>query len=225
MYHLQTQNTFGQVPMPYGSFAEPVGAGRFAPEVEEFLKQVRQRPQDFKKLLLMVTFHPDLMSSQLQIPIGARPTHLLDASLIYNLLPPGAFLDALRRIREDFQKQDARFKQQIEAELQLRNEMMTTAGERARTLGPSTLNPILLDALLRDNLSFFHFQLGLAVAPELLPAPLVQRITNSEASEAHLTNLGRWLRRYGEVLQSRDAAFKALVERERKRKQQKSRRP
>jgi hypothetical protein len=221
--YLQRQDAFGQVPMSYGSFAEPLGS--FAPEVEQFLKQVRKRPRDFRKLLLMVTFHPDLISSQLQVPIGGRPTYLIDASLFYNLQPPVDFLDALRRIRDDFQKQDAQFNQQIEAELQLRNEMMTTAGESARRLGPATLNPILLDALLGYNFSLFHFQVGLAAAPKILPASLVQRITNSEASEAHLTNLGRWLRRYGEVLQTKNSTFKALVERERKRRQQKAKRP
>lgn len=104
--------------------------------------------------------------------------------------------------------------------------MIATAGESARRLGPSTLNPILLDALLGGTNTFALFQLALAVAPKILPAPLVKRIANSEASEAHLTNLGRFLRRYGEVLQSKDAAFKALVERElKKRKQQRPRRP
>ena len=223
--YLNRQDAFGQVPMSYGSFAEPLGATQFAPEVEEFLKQVRKRPGNFRKLLLMVTFHPDPISSQLRLPIGARPIYLIDASLLYNLQPPGDFLDALRRIRDDFQKQDPRFNQQIDAELQLRNEMMTTAGERARRLGHSTLTPILLDALLENNFSLFHFKVGLAAAPKILPASSVQQITNSKGSEAHLTNLGRWLRRYGEVLQAKDPAFKALVERERKRRQQKAKRP
>jgi hypothetical protein len=218
-------STYGgrrQVPMLHGSFAGTLGESPFPPEIQEFLNEVRKRPQDFKKLLLTVTFHPDPMLSQIKITIGkSQPSYLQDTQLIYNLEPPGIFLDELRRIRDKFRTQDTGFKRQIEAELQLRNEMIRTAGDSAtRLLLQKKLQPMLIEASLTEDFSLVLCRLGLSSAQKLLPATLVQRIRNSEVSEAHLTNLGKFLRRYGEVLQGKDPAFKDLVEKERNRRRQ-----
>ena len=215
--YIRTHERLGQDPMLHGSFADALGASPFKPEIQEFLNQVRKRPQDYKKLLLTVTFHPDPISSQVKITIGKNvPQNLLDVQLMYGIEPPGIFLNKLRRVRDDFQKRDARFRQQIEAELQLRNEMIKTAGD----LGPEKLKPFLLEPLFTENLTIFNCRLGFSFAQKMLPPTLVQRIRNSDVSDGHLTNLGKFLRRYGEVLQTKNPAFKTLVERERNRRQQ-----
>jgi hypothetical protein len=204
------------------SFAGAPGASPFSTEVREFLSRVRARPQDFKELLLTVTFHPDPMLSQAKVTImaGQQPQFLQDAAVMNNLDPPGAFLNKLRRIRDDFQKRDTRFKQQIEAELQLRNDMIATAGEVAMRMARQSLYPLLLDALRTNALPFTLSELGRRSVEKILPPPLVQRLRTSAASDAHYTNLGSFLRRYGEVLQGKDAAFKALVEQERAKQRQ-----
>jgi hypothetical protein len=210
-----------QGPILHGSFAGALGAPPLSPEIREFLKQVENRPQNFRKLLLTVTFHPKPMESNIKVTIGKGTFVLFDASLIFNLEPPVIFLDELRRIRDKFRTQDTDFKRRIEAELQLRNEMIKTAGDSTtRLLLQKKLQPMLVEASLTEDFPLFLCKLGLSSAQKLLPAALVQRIRNSEVSEAHLTNLGKFLRRYGEVLQGKDPAFKDLVERERKRRQQ-----
>ena len=60
--------------------------------------------------------------------------------------------------------------------------------------------------------------MGLSFAQQMLPPTLGKRIIRSEASEAHLTNLGKFLRRYAEVLGKKDAAFEQQVEQERKKR-------
>jgi len=216
--YISRYDTLEEVPTLYGFFAGPLGESPFSAEIREFLKQVENRPRDFRKLLLTVTFHPKPMESNIKVTIGKGTFVLLDASLFFNLEPPVIFLDELRRIRDKFQDT---FKGQIEAELQLRNEMIRTAGDSAtRLLLQKKLQPMLVEASLTEDFSLFLCKLGLSSAQKLLPAALVQRIRNSEVSEAHLTNLGKFLRRYGEVLQGKDSAFKDLVEKERNRRRQ-----
>ena len=219
--YVSTYGRLAQAPTPYSSFAGTLGASPFPPEIQEFLKQVENRPRDFRKLLLTITFHPKPMESNIKVTIGKGSFVLLDASLFFNLEPLVVFLDELRRIRDKFRTQDTDFKRQIEAELQLRNEMIKTAGDSAtRLLLQKKLQPMLVEASLTDDLSILLCRLGLSSAQKLLPAAIVQRIRNSEVSEAHLTNLGKFLRRYGEVLQGKDPAFKDLVEKERNRRRQ-----
>jgi len=219
--YVQTYDGLEEAARTYGSFASPLGE-TFKPEVREFLKRVRARPQDYKELLLTVTFHPNPILSQAKVTItaGGQPQFLLDAALMFNFDPPGAFLDKLRRIRDDFQKRDSRFKQQIEAELQLRNDMIATTGDVAMRMARQSLYPLLLDALRTNALPITLSELGQRSVGKILPPPLIQRLRTSAASDAHYTNLGSFLRRYGEVLQGKDAAFKALVEQERAKQRQ-----
>jgi hypothetical protein len=191
----------GQVPMLHDSFAGALGASPLPAEIQQFLHRVRKRPQDFKQLLLTVILHPDPANT-----LTVKPA-LIDTILISGIRPVD-ILDPLRRISR------GSFQRQIEAELQLRNKMVKTTGE----LGPHKLKPSLLEPSLRDGLGD-RFQFGRSFALKMLPPRLAQRIINSAASEAHLTHLGGFLRRYAEVLQSKDAAFKALVERERTKRQ------
>jgi len=71
------------------------------------------------------------MSSATKVTIGkGQPMLLLDAGVIHNLDPPGAFLDKLRRIANN------NLKKEIEAELKLRNDIYATAGEVAMRMSP-----------------------------------------------------------------------------------------
>jgi hypothetical protein len=194
---------FGRVPV----------ASTFSREVREFLSRVRARPQDFKELLLTVIFHPEPMSSQVKVSIGkALPQFLLDAALMNNIDPPGPFLDALRRIA------NKNLKKEIEAELKLRNDIYATAGEVARRMSPRSLHSVLLDASMTDPLPLLFSELGRRSVDKILPPRLAEQLRRSAASDAHFTNLGKFLRRYGEVLQGKDPAFKALVEQEQRRR-------
>jgi hypothetical protein len=222
--YVSTYSGLTQVPTLHGSFSGTLGASPFPPEIQEFLNQVRKRPHDFKKILLTVTFHPTPTSSmsfvKQQFNFGKQTKNLVD-ELLMSSTPAQAILDPLRRIRHKFRTQDAGFRRQIEAELQIRNEMIKTAGDSAtRLLLQKKLQPMLVEASLTEDFSLVLCKLGLSSAQKLLPAALVQRIRNSEVSEAHLTNLGKFFRRYGEVLQGKDPAFKATVEQEIKRRQQ-----
>lgn len=210
----------GQAPMLHGSFAETLGANPLPPEGRKFLNQVRERRQDFKRLLLTVTFHPNPIHSKVFVKHPIGNTDVIDY-LMFNGLQPVDVLDPLRRIRDDFQRENADFKRRIEAELQLRNEMIKTAG----ALGPDKLKPFLLEPLFPAKDSPYVetdewklCRLARNFAQMRLPRELAQRIRNSEASEAHLTNLGRFLRRYAEVLQTKDPAFKRLVDQEREKR-------
>ena len=197
------------------SFASAPSASPFSPEVRDFLSHVRARPQDFKELLLTVIFHPEPMSSVTKVTIGkGQPMLLLDAGVIHNLDPPGAFLDKLRRIANN------NLKKEIEAELKLRNDIYATAGEVAMRMSPQSLHPLLLDASMTGTLPILLSELGRRSVEKILPPPLVERLRKSAASDAHFTNLGKFLRRYGEVLQGKDPAFKALVDREQKKQEQ-----
>lgn len=225
--YVSTYGRLAQVPTPYSSFAGTLGASPFPPEIQEFLNQVRKRRQDFKKLLLTVTFHPapavSMTFGKQKFNFGKQTKHLVD-ELMMSSIAPVDVLDPLRRIRDKFRTQDAGFKRQIEAELQIRNEMIETAGrlgvdrEKLKLFLLKELIPQTVEAPAVDDWKLCR--LGLSFAQEMLPPRLAQRITSSEASEAHLTNLGRFLRRYAEVLQGKDAAFKQLVEGKRKELQQ-----
>jgi hypothetical protein len=136
-----------------------------------------------------------------------------------NLEAPVVLFDHLRRMSTDLQKKDPGFRQQIDAELRLRNVMIKTAGKVGRN--QEKLKPFLIEPLFTsEDLDGLLPPLALNFAQKMLPPRLVQRIENSVISEAHLVSVGRFLRRYGEVLQSKDAAFKRLVEQERMKRQQ-----
>ena len=125
-------------------------------------------------------------------------------------------------------KEGIYFKQQIVAELELRNTMFKATGrvvgdELLRTRGnlvPKKLKPFLLDSLLVFDFTTPQHQVAVRFAEKMLPSRLAGRIIQSDAGHAHLFHLGKLLRRYGEVLQSKNAAFKRVVEQERNKRQQ-----
>jgi hypothetical protein len=219
--YISTYGGLRQNPILYRSLAGTLGEPPPSPAIQEFLNEVRKRPQNFRQLLLTITFHPAPANSltfvKQRFTFGKLTKYLID-EILFSGSSDTEIIDNLRRIRDEFRKRDGRFRQQIEAELKLRNEMIKVAGE----LGPQKLRPFLIEPLLPptgviDDSSLC--KLARNFAQMRLPRDLAQRIINSEASEAQLTNLGRFLRRYAEVLQTKDPFFKALVEEERKHRQ------
>jgi hypothetical protein len=55
-------------------------------------------------------------------------------------------------------------------------------------------------------------RLGQGLRDEEVPAKLAERMLQTPAWDAHYYMVGRWLQRYAEVLQTKDPAFKRLVD-------------
>lgn len=206
-----------QIPARDRAFAGTLGDNALPEGIREFLTEVRTQPKDLKRLLLTVMFHPSPQNTWLKF--GPRKQAIIDLLLMNYLDAPGPFFDELRRISADLQKKDAGFRQQIDAELRLRNAMIKAAGKVG--IDRDKMKPFLLKPLFLSEAEDFSLPpLALDFAQKMFPSRLVQRIENSVVSEAHLVRLGRFLRRYGEVLQTKDVAFKRLVEQERNKRQQ-----
>jgi hypothetical protein len=206
-----------QIPARDRVFGGTLGDTAFPDGVREFLKELRTQPKDLKRLLLTVMFHPSPQNTWLTF--GPRKQAIIDLLLMNYADAPGSFFDELRRISADLQKKDASFRQQIDAELRLRNAMIKAAGKAG--IDRDKMKPFLLKPLfLTDAEDFSLLPLALDFAQKMLPPKLVQRIESSVVSEAHLVRLGKFLHRYGEVLQTKDAGFKRLVEQERRKRQQ-----
>ena len=206
-----------QIPTRDRTFAGTLGDNKLPDGIREFLTEVRTQPKDLKRLLLTVMFHPSPENTWLTF--GPRKRFIIDLLLMNNLEAPGPFFDELRRISADLQKKDAGFRRQIDAELRLRNAMFKAAGKAG--IDRNKMKPFLIKPLfLPEEQDFSLPPLALDFAQKMLPSRLVQRIESSAISEAHLVRLGRFLRRYGEVLQSKDAGFKHAVEQERIKRQQ-----
>jgi hypothetical protein len=226
--YFQAHEGAEQVPTLYGSFIGTLGEA-LTPEIEEFLKQVRERPWNFKKLLLVVSLHPEPAESPIwnkqTFTLGRATRYLVDEIVMSGVLADDILYE-LRRVLKRFEneKRGASFKQQIDAEWQLANEMINTA-ER---LGNVLLRPFIMDPLLLPTPDAQKLcKLAQDFARKMLPADLVGRIMKSEASEAHLTRLGRFLRTYAERLQQKDPHFREVVkvarrwEKERQQRKQK----
>jgi hypothetical protein len=206
-----------QIPARDRAFAGMLGDNALPKGIREFLNELRKQPKDLKRLLLTVTFHPSPQNTGLTF--GPNKRYIIDLLVVNNLDAPGVFFDELRRIRADLQKKDAGFRRQIDAELRLRDAMLKTAGRVG--IDHEKLKPFLLMPLFTpEAMDFLLPPLALKFAQQMLPPRLVHRIKNSAVPEAHLVRLGRFLRRYGEVLQSKDAGFKRVVDQERIRRQQ-----
>lgn len=135
-----------------------------------------------------------------------------------NQKKPQQALQAIETLEQAFRRR------QIEDKLQLQSTMFEVTGrlvrnELLRTNGKVSkkLEPFLLTASAPDfNIPYRQAKLGRRFAQEMLSERLARQIIQSEASEAHLTRLGKLLGRYAEVLQERDSGFKRLVEQEQK---------
>jgi hypothetical protein len=205
------------------SFGLTPSAPALTPALQDFLNQVRQRPQDFKKLLLNVALHPSPTHSRAwndqTFTFNKQTRHLLDEIVMSGQSGEVVVRNELMRIAF------ASFKQEIEAEVRLQNDLIKTT----RALGPKKLKPFLVEPLFPPTTSepeeYKLARVGLYFAGFGLPNQLAQRIINSEASEAHSTRLGNFLRGYAKDLLPDDPALRALVEQERKRRQQRRRKP
>lgn len=205
----------GQLPVRDGIFSGTLGQNALPKGIQEFLNELRNHPKDLKRLLLTVMFHPSPRDTSLTF--GPWKRAIIDLLIMNNLDPPGPFFDELRRISADLQKNDAGFRQQIAAELQLQRAMIKTAGKEG--IDRDKMKPLLIKPLFTPN-DFELPPLASEFAKKMLPPRLVQRIESSTVPDAHLVRLGRFLRRYGEVLQSKDAGFKRVVDQERNKRQQ-----
>jgi hypothetical protein len=107
----------------------------------------------------------------------------------------------------------ANFSQQIKDEAHLQLKMILAT----QNLDKVVLQPFLFDPLLLPvsggGLPYKELsRLARHFAQHMLPGDLMQRIMNSDASEAHLADLGSYLRSHAEALQKKDPHFKRQVE-------------
>ena len=202
----------------HGAFAGTLGTNSLPVEIQKVLDAVRKNPENYRPLLLTTIFDPDSGYSTRMALSGVLQRlnlHTADAEAV--LLSPRRLKEIvwqLEPIRAELQKRDARFQQLVDKELKLRYEMLKTAGG----IRPQkALEPFLLEASrLYPEADLALYWLGLDFAKKMLPATLTERILSSPVSAGHLTYLGKFLRRFAEVLQDRSAAFKQRVEQERK---------
>ena len=202
----------------HGSFAETLGTNSLPVEIQKLLDEVRKNPQNYRPLLLTITFDPHSgYSSRMALSNALTRLNLgtPDAEAVLLSRPRlKQIVWQLDPIRANLQKRDARFQQLIDTELKLQSEMLKAFGgirpQRA-------LEPFLLEAARNSpaaDLAFYW--LGLDFAKKMLPVKLTQRLMSSSVSAGHLAYLGQVLRRLAEVLQDRSPAFKQRVEEERK---------
>jgi len=214
----------GQAPTLYGSLAGKLGEGVDSKKIiNDFLNQVRQQPQSFKKLLLTVALHPKPEDSRIwekqTFTFGKETRYLVDEILMSGL-STAFILTVLKRYS------DASFKQQIQDEGNLQIRMINATASLDKVL----LQPFLFDPLLLPASVNYRETIRLArhFAQNMLPEGLARQIMKSDASEAHLAYLWVYLRSRAEQLEKQDRHFKKLVEiarkwqreRERRRKQQ-----
>jgi outer membrane protein OmpA-like peptidoglycan-associated protein len=194
----------------HGSFGLAPSTPTLTPALRGFLNQVRNRPQDFKKLLLIVALHPDPAESRIwarqSFTFDKKPKNLQDEILLSG--HPGQAKVVVRDVLMQIAR--ANFKQEIDAEWRRSNELINTA----RGLGYALLSPFIMDPLLLPDPPDPRklCKLALEFAQKMLPQDLVRGIMNSEVSEAHLTSLGQFLRVYAKDLQRTDKHFRKLVE-------------
>jgi len=217
--YIKTGEGLEQVPMLYGSVAGMFGEDADSKKrLDDFLNQVRLRPLSFKKLLLTVTLHPkpedSVIWNKQTFTFGKETRHLVDEVLLSEL-PTAFILTELKRIS------DASFSQQIKDEAHLQLQMIfATQNLDKVVLQPFLFDPLLLP-MIGGALPYRELtRLARHFANYMLPGDLVQRIMNSDASEAHLAVLGSYLRSHAETLQKKDPHFKRQAEIARKRQRE-----
>jgi hypothetical protein len=190
------------------------------PELRDWLKRVRTHPESFQMQLATAVFHPRPLDGRFlanhnilaDVP-GAVPRVLFDAILLDGVMDVD-ILDRLRRISRDFEKRNRAWRRTIEDAVKVRGEYMnamSVMGRRPEALGTFPLATLLPAASLETDSSKLA-RLGHAFAKEKLSAGLFNRMLKTPAFDAHFYLAGRWLQRYAEVLQTKDAAFKRLVD-------------
>lgn len=190
-----------------GMLGEDVGSKKI---IDDFLNQVRRQPQHFKKLLLTVALHPKPEDSVIwekqTFTFGKETRYLVDEILMSDV-STAFIVTKLKRYS------DASFSRQIKDEAHLQIKMILAT----QNLNKTVLQPFLYDPLLLPmsggRLPYKELsRLARHFAQHMLPGDLVQRIMNSDASEAHFAHLGSYLRSHAETLQKKDPHFKRQVE-------------
>jgi len=213
-----------------GMLGEPLALKKL---LLEFRTKVHERPQDFKKLLLVARLHPFPSSSWVINQYPVTPKQLLvDVALMVS--EPGEDVraqvgDELWRISNRFEKTNADFRQQIEAEKQLWDKTTKTIQELLRQKAMLKQHKLLLleAALLNpkqlqrnpEALGMEFFSLGSKFAAQALPS-VGPYLINSDASDAHLARLGWVLTRYAHAVQEKDRTFQKEVAQERQKRKQ-----
>ncbi len=225
--YVRTAEGVGQAPMVSGFFAGTLGDD-LQNMLVEFRERVHLRPQDYKKLLLLARLHPFPSMSEFISNYHVTTQHILLDLVVLAGVPIEPILDELYRIS------DRKLGREIEAEKQLWDKTVKTI----QKLGPDKLKPFLLEPALLDPkslqtnplaLSYDFRKVGLSFAynaKKELGQKRIDSLIGSEASEAHLTNLGWRLARMAYALKNKDQAFKKdvdafkkVVDQERRRRQ------
>jgi hypothetical protein len=239
------------------ALAQPLTVPELSAEIRESLSQVRTRCREFKPLLLIAVLHPRPRESQIwakQQFTLANTSRFLNDILLFDAEPAlvarieQGLVKALQQIAEDCSRTDRLFKNQVIAEMGLRNDIARTLPlelRRHRLSGPPRFKALLLNMLfLPKRAAYFKTMTaewranGIAweFAETMLPT-LADRLRRSTVREAHLSRLGDSLRRYALSLAKFDADFERQVrkmetheqqwrrEQERKRKERTPRRP
>ncbi|MFH0343573.1 MAG: hypothetical protein ACHBNF_15940 [Chromatiales bacterium] len=184
-----TRDWLGQAPMLSGSIAGMLGEDVFPTKARELLNKIGNRPEDHKKFLMIFDLEPFFSLSTL-VPKEYDLDKIYD--LLFETRSFERFEDELRGIVDDLKERDAGFKQQWNAELKLQIAVTQTI----RKLGEQKLKPFL-QVLAKRHIPYNdRRKISLDFAQRMLPKTLVQQITSSEFSEAHLNNIAEILNRY-----------------------------
>jgi hypothetical protein len=188
-----------------------------SPALSTWLKGVRAKPGDFEVLLATATLHPKPAESRVwtlhNFTIGTQKRYLIDEILISQLSPQD-IVDRLQRISAGYQKRSPAWRRTIQDAVTLRGEYMNALSVMGRL--PQALGAFPLLTFYPPNTGEIEAwklaRLGYSFAKAKFPPKLAERMLKTPAHEAHYYMVGRWLQRYGEVLQTKDPAFKRQVD-------------
>jgi hypothetical protein len=186
------------------------------PELQQFLDQVRQRPEDYEKLLLTIAFHPNPLQAFFDSLQGVRP--FTQDSITQSSNPEAVIEIAVIHlvcIGQDHSRRNASYNRQIQEEIQIRKRLLDAVNK----LGLRKLEPYLIDALLVSD-PLLLWQVGMDLSQNALPPGLSRQVFESRIAESHYAELGKSLRQFAEQFQQADSAFRRRVEQERRRREQ-----
>jgi hypothetical protein len=188
-----------------------------SPALRTWLKGIRAKPGDYEMLLATATLHPKPADSRVwgrhNFTVGSVKRYLIDEILMSGLSPQD-ILDRLQRISADYKKRNPAWRRTIQDAVTLRGEYMNALSVMGRL--PQALGSFPLLTFYPPNKGEIEAwklaRLGYSFAKAKFPPKLAERMLKTPANEAHYYMVGRWLQRYGEVLQTKDPAFKRQVD-------------
>lgn len=186
-------------------------------QLRTWLRRVRSQPGSFRTLLATATLHPQPTEGRFwanhNITSGTQRVLLVDALLLAGV-SQFDILDRLKRISADFQKRSRAWQRTIEDAVKLRGEYMnalSVMGRRPEALGSYIVTALLPSGSTETDAMKLTRE-GHSFVKEKFPLKLAERMLKTPAFDAHYYTVGRWLQRYGEVLKTKDPAFKRLVD-------------